>query len=122
MALAGKNFPAGEDSDIGSENGCITNKYGMAAALDLDDRQGLADARPDPTKTYEGDINGRPILQVRENDGSSGMCKIFLEVAAKSRAIVSVTLGTKGTTDQACDEAGSVAQAIEPHLPSAVGN
>ncbi|MGA6166111.1 DUF3558 family protein [Amycolatopsis magusensis] len=118
-ALADKEFPAGEDSDIGSNNGCRSVKVGITTSLDLDDQQGVDDVRADPSKIYEGKIHGRRILQVKEGDGDEGMCQVLLEVASKARAMVTVTVGSKGNTDQACDDAFSIAQAVEPQLPKA---
>ncbi|UJW28688.1 hypothetical protein L3Q67_25840 [Saccharothrix sp. AJ9571] len=116
-ALEGKDFPRAEDSDIGSNNGCRSNKMGNSTALDLDDQQGVDDVRAAPARIHDGSINGRRILQVKENGGTEGMCQIMLEVSTESRAMVTVTFGSRGDTDQACAEALSTAEAIEPQLP-----
>ncbi|MFI6030767.1 DUF3558 family protein [Amycolatopsis magusensis] len=118
-ALKGKQFPPAEDSDIGSENGCRSNKRGNSTALDLDDQQGVDDVQAAPARIHDGRINGRRIVQVKENGGTAGMCQVLLEVSTKSRAMVTVTLGSRGDTDQACAEAMSTADALEPQLPQA---
>ncbi|UJW32818.1 DUF3558 family protein [Saccharothrix sp. AJ9571] len=118
-ALEGQGYPASEADNVGSSNGCSTNKFGSAMSLNLDDKQGVDDLAADPSKAYDGKINGRRIRQVKEIDGSEATCLVLLEVSAKARAMVSVTLGTQGSTNQACDDAFSVAQAVEPQLPKA---
>ncbi|UJW28689.1 DUF3558 domain-containing protein [Saccharothrix sp. AJ9571] len=117
-ALQGRGFPPGEADNIGSTNGCGASKFGSATSLNLDDRQGVDDLDADPGKVHDGKINGRRIRQVQEIDGDEATCLILLEVTAKSRAMVSVTLGTQGSTDQACKDVFSVAQAAEPQLPA----
>ncbi|MFI6030766.1 DUF3558 family protein [Amycolatopsis magusensis] len=117
-ALQGRDFPPGEADNVGSANGCSASKFGSATSLNLDDRQGIDDLDADPAKAHDGKINGRPIRQVREIDGDEATCLVLLEVTAKVRAMVSVTLGTQGSTEQACSDAFSIAQAVEPQLPA----
>lgn len=116
-ALAGQGFSAGEADNVGSANGCSASKVGSATSLNLDDKQGVDDLKVDPAKAHAGKINGRRIRQVQEIDGSEATCLVLLEVAATARAMVSVTLGTQGGTEQACQDAFSLAEAVEPQLP-----
>ncbi|AXB44715.1 hypothetical protein A4R43_21225 [Amycolatopsis albispora] len=89
-------------------------------ALDLDDQQGLDDLRSDPARTYDARLNGRSAKQVKGQDKEDGgSCEVFFEVAAKARTGVTVVLGTGRSTDEACQEAGKLAEAVEPLLPKA---
>ncbi|MFI6030771.1 hypothetical protein [Amycolatopsis magusensis] len=76
----------------------------------------MDDLDADPGKAHDGKINGRRIRQVREIDGDEATCLVLLEVTATARAMVSVTLGTQGSTEQACADAFSIAQTVEPQL------
>ncbi|WP_153035247.1 DUF3558 family protein [Amycolatopsis sp. YIM 10] len=119
-ALEGKGFKPGYVQNAGSHNGCASEKTSFAVALDLDDKQGLGDLRSDPARTYDARLNGRSAKQVKGRDEEDGgTCEIFFEVAEKARTGVTVVLGTGGSTDEACQEAGKLAEAVEPLLPKA---
>ncbi|MGC7095516.1 DUF3558 family protein [Amycolatopsis lurida] len=116
-ASAEQGFPAGEFSDIGGENGCRASKFGASVSLFLSDIQSIDELKGSPEKRFDGKVNGRRALRVEDVMGDGGACQIGVEVAAKARAVVTVTLGSNRPTAEACDLGLSIATAVEPRLP-----
>jgi hypothetical protein len=116
-ALEGSGFSAAVVDKAGGDNGCKADKaqYG-GLNLTLQPDLGIKDLNGDKSKQHDGDIHGRPSIQVREGLGSSGDCAIAMEVTNTSRAFVVASLST-GTTDEACTFVENVANKVEPQLP-----
>jgi hypothetical protein len=116
-ALDGQGFEAAVVDKAGGDNGCDAEKYMFATvSLDLQPNIGIDELNADPSNLYEGQVNGRSSMQIREGLGSEGNCDIALEVAEDSRAMTGVSLAT-GSTDEACDFILEVAKKVEPQLP-----
>jgi hypothetical protein len=115
-ALDSQGFPPAVVDQAGGDNGCDTSKPRVASvALSLQPDLGIQDTNADPTKIYEGKVNGRPAVQIREPLGSTGGCGIMIKVTENSRA--HVTAAYNGTTDKACQFITEVAEKVEPQLP-----
>lgn len=117
-ALAAEGFPPARKETAGGDRGCITDKprYGTVGIV-LDDQQGLDDVATDPSKLFDGKVNGRRILVDKESlPSTTGDCAVYLEVAAKARVMLNTAL-SRGTTEEACDFIERISTAVEPQLP-----
>ncbi|MFI6031837.1 hypothetical protein [Amycolatopsis magusensis] len=117
QAVRGQGFPPGTFSDLSTDNGCKAAKPGVVVGLALDDVQGIDELKADSPRRYDGDVNGRRSVQVKDTVGDGGACEVGMEVAEEARAVVGVVLGSNRPTDEACVHAGEIALAVEPALP-----
>lgn len=116
-ALQSKELPPGEPDDIGSENGCQTNKPQVVSyRLDLMAEASLKKWGNDPNNLHDGQINGRPAVQEREIKGVEGSCGIAMKVPPKSVASVGI-VGPNDNTKESCNLVTKVAEKIEAMLP-----
>jgi len=113
-AMQGKGFPSGESDDIGSDNGCQTNKPQVASySLDLITNAGLSQWA-DTAKAHKGSINGRDAVQ-EPYDDSVG-CAVAMEISSNAIASVGISR-SNGTVEEACDRVTEVAETVETMLP-----
>lgn len=117
-ALTDQGFAASQPERAGGSNSCSAQKSGYGqVGLSLHDGLGIKDfPNFDPKKMFDGDVNGRKAVQIRDGVRGEGDCMIAMAVGDKNRAFVNAALNT-GSTDEACDFAMSVAKKIEPSLP-----
>ncbi|WP_370947789.1 DUF3558 family protein [Amycolatopsis sp. cg5] len=112
-----QGFSPSTPEKAGGSNSCETEKSGYGEiGLSLHTGLGIKDLKEDPAKVHDGDVNGRPAVQIRDGIGAKGNCEIGMAVGEKNRAYMAAVLNT-GSTDEACDFAMSVAKKVEPFLP-----
>ncbi|HWC55761.1 MAG TPA: DUF3558 family protein [Sphingomicrobium sp.] len=120
QALAGEGFPPATPSIARSKETCGTQKLasentpGIVVGLSLQAGQNYKDT-VGKGQAAEGDVNGRPAIEEREPQNSSGQCGVWMEVKPNSRALVLVSASTDTAT--ACKTVEDVAAKIEPLLP-----
>lgn len=110
--MQGKDFPAGEPDNYGSDNGCQTNNPDIASySLDLITDASLSDWANENI-AHRGSIEGR--TAVRQPQGDDG-CAVAMKVS--SQAIASVGVTADPDTDEACNMVTEIAKKVEPMLP-----
>ncbi|MEV5297080.1 DUF3558 domain-containing protein [Amycolatopsis methanolica] len=110
---AGQGFERGRN--ISKRNECTASKYEYGAnGLALDPVQGLAEFRQTDPGASEITINGRKALEVF---GEIGGCAIAVEVGPHARALINVNMASPRNNPQACPDARSLAERVEPLLP-----
>jgi hypothetical protein len=120
-AVAGEGFPPATPALARSKETCGTQKLasgdtpGIVVGLSLQARQNYKDNVGNPSQASEGNVNGRPAIEEREPQNSSGQCGVWMEVKPNSRALVLVSASTDTAT--ACKKVEEVAAKIEPLLP-----
>ena len=87
----------------------------MDVVLSLQAGQNYRDNVGNPSQASEGKVNGRPAVEEREPEHSSGQCGVWLEVKPSSRALVLVSSGSDTAT--ACTQVEDIAAKVEPLLP-----
>ncbi|WP_027931623.1 DUF3558 domain-containing protein [Amycolatopsis thermoflava] len=110
---AGEGFGPGEN--ISRRNECDVLKpefgtYGLA----LDPVQGLDEFASSNSGVVTLTINGRDAMQA--NFGAAG-CAVAVEVAEHARAMVTVSMARTSEGAQACPNAVTFAEELEPLLP-----
>ncbi|WP_244210945.1 DUF3558 family protein [Amycolatopsis kentuckyensis] len=121
QALAGQDFPPATPTIARSKESCGTNKLasgntpGVDVALSLQAGQSYRDNVGNPSQASEGKVNGRPAVEEREPEHSSGQCGVWLDVKPQSRALVLVS--SSSDTARACQLVGDIAAKVEPLLP-----
>ena len=121
QALAGEGFPPAAPALVRSKETCDTQKPtsgntpGLTVGLSLQAGQNYKDNVGNPSQASEGKVNGRPAVEEREPQNSSGQCGVWMEVKPNSRALVLVSSGSD--TPTACQKVEDVAAKIEPMLP-----
>ncbi|GHF09657.1 hypothetical protein GCM10017786_49000 [Amycolatopsis deserti] len=109
----GQGFNHGENKS--ARNQCVALKSGFATyALALDSVQGLSEFATTNTGVVETSINGRDAMQA--NTSASG-CAIAIGVGEHARALVIATMVRFEDNQQACPNARSLAERVEPLLP-----
>ncbi|WP_297546402.1 DUF3558 family protein [Amycolatopsis sp.] len=119
QAVAGQGFPPSQPDPVidPSRRQCGTKKPGFGnIGMELQAGQPYNTNLPANGTRTEGDISGRPSVQLQNTVSGEGGCDVVMEVKPNSRVIVLATLST-GTTAQACDFVGQVATKIERLLP-----
>jgi len=121
QVLAGEGFPPATPALARSKETCGTQKLasgntpGIVVGLSLQAGQNYKDNVGNPSQASEGKVNGRPAVEEREPQNSSGQCGVWMEVKPNSRALVLVSASTD--TPTACKKVEEVAAKIEPLLP-----
>jgi hypothetical protein len=121
QVLAGQGFPQAIPTLARSKESCGANKLasgntpGVDVALSLQAGQNYKDNVGNPNQASEGNVNGRPAVEEREPQNSSGQCGVWMEVNPNSRALVLVS--SSSDTPTACAKVEEVAAKIEPLLP-----
>ena len=121
QALAGQGFPQAEPTVARSKESCRATKVatvdtpGADVALSLQAGQNYRDNVGNPSQASEGKVNGRPAVEDREPQHSSGQCGVWMEVQPKSRALVLLSASTD--TESACKQTEEIAAKVEPLLP-----
>jgi hypothetical protein len=121
QVLAGEGFPQATPTLARSKESCGANKPtsgntpGVDVSLSLQAGQRYKDTVGNPGQASEGNVNGRPAVEEREPQHSSGQCGVWMEVKPDSRALVLVSSGSDTAT--ACQKVEDVAAKIEPLLP-----
>ncbi|GAB3135395.1 hypothetical protein GCM10027258_07810 [Amycolatopsis stemonae] len=120
QVLAGEGFPPAAPTLARSKESCGSNKLtsgntpGMDVSVSLQAGQNYKDT-VGKGQAAEGDVNGRPAIEEREPQNSSGQCGVWMEVKPNSRALVLVSSGSD--TPTACKKVEDVAAKIERLLP-----
>ncbi|WP_206785243.1 DUF3558 family protein [Amycolatopsis sp. MtRt-6] len=120
-ALAGQGFPRATPTVARAKESCRTSKAtsgdspGVDVILSLQTGQNYRDNVGNPSQASEGNVNGRPAVEEREPENSSGQCGVWLEVKPNSRALVLVSSGSDTAT--ACAQVEAIAEKVEPLLP-----
>jgi hypothetical protein len=121
QALAGQGFPQAEPTIARAKETCRATKPtsgstpGVDVALSLQAGQNYKDNVGNPSQASEGNVNGRPAVEEREPEHSTGQCGVWLEVKPNSRVLVLVSSGSD--TASACKNVEEVAAKVEPLLP-----
>lgn len=123
QVLAGQGFGKAEAmvADTNTKLSCRASKPtagntpGSDAALILQPGRNYKDSVGNPSQASEGNVNGRPAVEEREPEHSSGQCGVWLEVKPSSRALVLVSAGSD--TPTACRQVEDIAAKVEPLLP-----
>lgn len=121
QAVAGEGFPPATPSLARSKETCGTQKLasgntpGIVVGLSLQAGQNYRDNVGNPSQASEGKVNGRPAVEEREPEHSSGQCGVWMEVKQNSRALVLVS--SSSDTPTACKKVEEIAAKIEPLLP-----
>jgi hypothetical protein len=120
QVLAGEGFPQATPTLARSKESCGANKPtsgntpGVDVSLSLQAGQNYKDT-VGKGQAAEGNVNGRPAIEEREPQNSSGQCGVWMDVQPDSRALVLVSSGSD--TPTACKKVEEVAAKIEPLLP-----
>ena len=110
---AGQGFEPGWNISV--RNQCNATKPGFASyALALDGVQGLSEFATANTGVLDISINGRDAMQA---NASTGGCAVAVEVSEHARALVVVTMARASEDAQACPNARTFAERVEPLLP-----
>jgi hypothetical protein len=121
QALTGQGFPRATPTVARAKDSCRTSKAtagdtpGVDVILSLQAGQNYRDNVGNPGQASEGKVNGRPAVEEREPEHSSGQCGVWLEVKPSSRALVLVSSGSDTAT--ACTQVEDIAAKVEPLLP-----
>ncbi|MEV7037203.1 DUF3558 family protein [Amycolatopsis sp. NPDC051061] len=121
QALAGQGFPKSEPTVARSKESCRATKAatvdtpGSDVALSLQVGQNYRDNVGNPSQASEGNVNGRPAVEEREPQHSSGQCGVWMEVKPNSRALILMSASTD--TASACKQVEEIAAKVEPLLP-----
>jgi hypothetical protein len=120
QVLAGEGFPQATPTLARSKESCGANKPtsgntpGVDVSLSLQAGQNYKDT-VGKGQAAEGNVNGRPAIEEREPQNSSGQCGVWMDVQPDSRALVLVSSGSD--TPTASKKVEEVAAKIEPLLP-----
>ncbi|OXM74316.1 MULTISPECIES: DUF3558 domain-containing protein [Amycolatopsis] len=110
---AGQGFNQGENKS--PRNQCVALKPDFASyALALDSVQGLGEFATTNTGVVNISVNGRNAMQA---DVSASACAVAIEVGEHARALVVVTMVRYSENAQACPNARTLAERVEPLLP-----
>jgi hypothetical protein len=123
QVLTGQGFAKAEPmvADTNTKESCRASKStsgntpGVDAALLLQPGRYYKDSVGNPSQASEGKVNGRPAVEEREPEKSSGQCGVWLEVKPSSRVLVLVSSGSDTAT--ACKQVEEIAAKVEPLLP-----
>ena len=121
QVLAGQGFPKATPTIASAKVTCAATKpragdvSPVDVTLSLQPGRGYKENVGNPSQASEGKVNGRPAIEEREPEHSSGQCGIWLEMKPSSRALVLVTSGSD--TANACKLVEGFAEKIEPLLP-----
>jgi hypothetical protein len=121
QVLAGQGFPQATPTLASSKVTCGATKPtsgntpGVDVSLSLQPGRGYKENVGNPSQASEGNVNGRPAVEEREPEHSSGQCGVWMEVKQNSRALVLVS--SSSDTPTACKKVEEVAAKIEPLLP-----
>jgi hypothetical protein len=121
QALAGQGFPQAEPTVADAKDGCRASKPSSGAAQGLDIALVLQAGGNyknnvnNPSQASEGKVNGRPAIEEREPQHSSGQCAIRFQVKQDSRALL--VLNSDLDTASACKQVEGIAEKVEPLLP-----
>ncbi|WP_431903504.1 DUF3558 domain-containing protein [Amycolatopsis thermoflava] len=111
---AGQGFNPGENKS--ARNQCVAVKPGWGSfALALDPEQGLSEFATANTGVVNTSINGRNAMQAQTTTGG---CALALEVTEHARVLVIATLSDTADSIQACPDARTFAEKVEPLLPA----
>ncbi|MDV6011263.1 hypothetical protein [Haloechinothrix sp. LS1_15] len=117
-AVEGEGFEPGEPPDIRGDHACHVSKP-REIDVPLGFQEGPFDVlQGDPDKMFEGEVNGREAILIRESleGGGGGQCDISMKVGESERALVLVTKIDRDT-DGACEDVERIAEQVEPQLP-----
>ncbi|NIH84663.1 DUF3558 domain-containing protein [Amycolatopsis granulosa] len=111
--VAGQGFDPGENKSHRNQCGATKHDFGTLGVA-LDPKQGLSEFAQANAAVRSTSVNGRDALQA---DIPTGGCAIAVEVGEHARALVLATLVTGPRDPQACVDAHSLAEKLEPLLP-----
>ncbi|WP_431903507.1 DUF3558 family protein [Amycolatopsis thermoflava] len=110
---AGEGFNPGENKTRRNECGILKPEFG-SYGLALDPSQGLSEFAEANTGVQTTSINGRNAMQAPILGGG---CAIAIEVTQHARALVTVNMSSTTDDPQACPNARTLAERVEPLLP-----
>ncbi|MET7995166.1 hypothetical protein ABZU76_30140 [Amycolatopsis sp. NPDC005232] len=117
QALTGQGFPPSTPSIADPEHACDTQKEGFGVfSLGLQDGEAYDTSIANPAKASAGSVRARRAILEREPTQQTGVCAVSIEVKPESRATIAVS-SSRGTTDEACTKARTLASAVELLLP-----
>ncbi|QYN23373.1 hypothetical protein [Amycolatopsis sp. DSM 110486] len=117
QAVAGQGFSAAQASIADPEHACDTQQEGAGVfSLGLQDGEAYDTSIANPAKATSGSVRARRAILEREPTQQTGVCAVSIEVKPKSRATIAVSF-SRGTTDEACTKARTLASAVELLLP-----
>jgi hypothetical protein len=122
QVLAGQGFPPATPTIASSKVTCHVTKAtsgdtpGVDVGLSLQPGRGYKENVGNPSQASEGKVNGRPAVEEREPEHSSGQCGVWLEVKPLSRVLVLVS-SSRSDTAAACTQVEEIAAKVEPLLP-----
>jgi len=110
---AGEGFEPGENKSRRNECGVLKPGFG-SYGLALDPAQGLAEFAATNEGVVDTTVNGRPAMLANFFGGG---CAVAMEVTEHARALVTVNMSRARDDAQACPNAQSLAERVEPLLP-----
>ena len=112
---SGQGFGPGEN--ISRRNECDATKFDFATyGLALDPVQGLTEFAAANDSVVNLSINGRNAMQANIPTGG---CAIAIQVTEHARAMVTVSMSRYSQEAEACPNAKTFAEKVEPLLPKA---